>query len=262
MSELDDVLALLAASYSKPELIVTRNDPNYVQVVRKPKAEAKAQVVKAKEGQAIFGMTMPEVGSLDAAGFTAAIRAAGKRPFTAYNGLGQPIQVIKVEAKEVRPDTIKAIHAYGGGTAPYAGYDPKGEFGAQEQAARSRAAIELGHRKTNGMTRQEYRTAAAGKPEQRKDWGVAKDANADRLAHLKASETAIVETILAAEKAAKEAHAMANEAQAEEQLEFADACAQLAGKAQATVVIERARLAQVQADLKAIREGKVNFSRA
>src|SRR5208282_1765648 len=159
MSELDDVLALLAASYSKPELIVTRNDPSFVPLPKKPKLD-KAQVVKAKTGPAIFGIVMPEVGSLDAAGFTAAMRNAGKRPFKAHNAAGEEIQIIRVEQKEVRGDIIKAIHAFGGGTAPYSGYDPKGNFGAQEQAARSRASIELGFRKTNGLTRQEYRTAA------------------------------------------------------------------------------------------------------
>jgi hypothetical protein len=255
MNDLESCLALLAASYTVPEVIVTRNDPNYVHIPRKPKADPKAKVVQAKDSPAIFGVVMPEMGSLDAMGFTLAMRNAGKRPFTAHNAAGEPIQVIKVEAKQVRPDCIKAIHAY-------CGYDPKGEFGTQEQAARAKASIEIGYRKTNGLTRQESRTHAAGQPEQRKQWGVDKDPQAARLAHLRSSETTIVENILSAEKAAKEAHAMACEARAEEQLEFAEACAEVAGKAQATVVIERARLAQVQADLKAIKAGKVTFSRA
>jgi hypothetical protein len=156
--------------------------------------------------------------------------------------------VIKVEAKQVRPDCIKAIHAY-------CGYDPKGEFGTQEQAARAKAAIEIGYRKTNGLTRQESRTQAAGKPEDRKTWAVAKDEHASLLMHLRSSETAIVENILAAEKASKEAHAMACEALEAGQEEFAAVCAEFAGKSQATVVIERARLQNVQRDLRDIAKG-------
>jgi len=249
MNDLDSVIALLAASYApKSEVTVTRNDPNYVPVVRKPKAEPKAQVVKAQTGQAVYGMIMPEKGSLDAAGFIAAIRAAGKRPFKAHNAAGEEIQVIRVEAKEVRPDTIKAIHAY-------IGYDPKGNFGEQEQAARSKASIEIGFRKTNGLTRGEARVQAAGSLEQRKTWGGLPDENAKRLAHLRTSETAIVEAMLAAEQTAKQARALAEEAREEEQLEYAETLAALAGKAEAQVVVEKARLECVRRDLAAIAKG-------
>ena len=255
MNDLQSVLDLLAASYNHAAApIVTRNDPTYVKVERKAK-DPKAKVAKAKEGQAIFGMALASAGTMTAQEYILSIRNAGKRPFKAYNALGGEIQVIKVSPRDVRPDTIKAI-------AAYCGYDPSGDFGGQYQAASSKASIEIGYRKTNGQTRQECRTQAAGQADQRKSWGVAKDENASRLAHLRSSETAIVDTILAAEKASKEAHAMACMALEEGQEEFAATCAGFAGKAQATVVIERARLANVQRDLLAIREGKVTFHQA
>jgi hypothetical protein len=272
MNSLADVLSLLAASYATPEKVVTRNDPTYVKVERKPKGESKAKVAEKTKGQQVFDLgDMPTVGSLTAEQFLKdglciqgengrmkilihGIRNAGKRDFLGHNSAGQEIPLIRVEEKHVRGDTIKAIHAY-------VGYDPKGEYGSQLQAASAKASIAVGARKTNGLTRSESRFVAKGQPEDRKTWGVAKDTDGDRLTHLRASEPVIVTLIIEAQKTAREAYQMAVEAKEAEALEMAEACVNLAAKAQQTVVIESARLQQVRKDLLALEAGAVRFQR-
>ena len=148
-------------------------------------------MVKAKTGEGLFGLALPEKGTLSAQDFIIAIRNVGKRPFQAINMLGDTITVIKVDATQVRNDTIKAI-------AAFMGYDPRESFAAQDTAARQEAARQIGYARTNGATykeeRQTFRTV------QGYTAGLA-DHNAKRLADLKGQETAIVEAIIAHEKA-------------------------------------------------------------
>ena len=198
------------ASQAPAEKVVTRNLPKK-EGKAKPTHSEKAQVVKHKTGEGIFGLSLPEKGTITAADFIIAIRNVGKRPFQAINMLGDTITVIKVDASQVRNDTIKAI-------AGFVGYDPRESFAGQDTAARQEAARQIGYARTNGATykeeRQTFRTV------QGYTAGVA-DHNAKRLADLKAQETAIVERIIGHEKVGETVLA----------------------------TVERARLQSVQADL-------------
>ena len=106
--------------------VVTRNGP----YVKKTKAAEpkQSQATTHKAGPDIFGLSLPAAGSISAQEFILAIRDAGKRSFQALNLNQEPIVVRRVDQSKVRDDTILAI-------AAYVGYDPKGNFGAQELAA-------------------------------------------------------------------------------------------------------------------------------
>jgi hypothetical protein len=95
----------------------------------KPKKERKAEprVLKVQG----LGFTLPERGTLDAAGFVAAIRRAGRR----LDQDGHPY----TDQRCVREDTIKAIHAFyyviQHNVKVPVGFDIRQDFGAQERAA-------------------------------------------------------------------------------------------------------------------------------
>lgn len=181
----------------KQQLItVIRNMPVEPKKAKKS-AEPKAAVVRKQTGERVYGLSLPEKGSLDAAGFIKAIQNAGKRPFKARALDGSDLTVIRVEQSQVRNDTIKAI-------AAYVGYDTKGSFGEQEQAARSQAAIALGFRKTNGQTRTEAKQTLqhnlnTGKSVVAVDPGL-NDYQAKVRSHLQAQEVQLVSNIIDLEK--------------------------------------------------------------
>jgi len=112
---------------SKVTVLVTRS-PN-------PPAKIKAKkeiVTDSKPG--VPGLAMGERGTLDAAAFIAAVKVAGSRMGEAdpISGRSMPY----TDAGCVRNDLICAIHGY-------VGYDPTGNFGAQETAARAKAMRDL-----------------------------------------------------------------------------------------------------------------------
>ena len=183
----ETAISLLLAQHAMHQ--ESRPEPPKVTVTMSPLPSPK---VKAKREQpttpkpltaTVVGLAGVERGTLDAAGFMAAIRTAGKRT----NEAGRPIH----QPGEVRGDMIKAIHAY-------VGYDPRGDFGSQEQAARAKAQRELQPGKvTTGPSLAEQRSAGrsltgyvAGMPEIQKA----------KLVELQARETYTVEEILDLEK--------------------------------------------------------------
>src|ERR1035437_1227779 len=213
--DMTTAIALLAAQYAplaEPEPpIVIRNAPKRETAKAKAakanaKGEEKAPVVKGKTGPAIFGLSMPDKRPLSAesaAIFMSDIRSAGKRP----NANG----VLTFQPLMVRDDTVKAI-------AGFQGYNPTGNFGEQELAARAEAMRLLGIAKTNGATRSEERSALRSL--QGFTAGAA-DHAAKRRATLDAQQVAIVEAIVGLEATGQDTLA----------------------------AIERARLQQVRADL-------------
>lgn len=115
----------------------------------------------------IHGMSLPDKGTLDAAGFTAAMVNAGKRTVhmvCEVDGKGKKSYhivpaatdtshtVTRVEHDKVRDDQIKAI-------AAYIGYDNRRNFGEQEVAARMMAQRALSTRPDTGIDREVQRKA-------------------------------------------------------------------------------------------------------
>lgn len=126
------VLAALAASYIVPDQSPSVNGAR-PKIVTTPKAPKARKTPKASKSDvkpltaAVMPSNMPEKGTLNAREFLLAFRDSGKR---------------QVEGKTlfhpnlVRDDIIRAM-------AGYVGYDPTGDFGTQDQAARSKAQLEL-----------------------------------------------------------------------------------------------------------------------
>ena len=115
----------------------------------------------------IHGMSLPDKGTLDAAGFTAAMVNAGKRTVhmvcevdakgkKSYHVLPAATDtshtVTRVEHDKVRDDQIKAI-------AAYIGYDNRRNFGEQEVAARMMAQRAMLNRPDCGPDREVQRKA-------------------------------------------------------------------------------------------------------
>ena len=174
------------ASETEVEVTITHNLPKRETHSSSKKQSAslgeKAQVVKARTGEAIFGMFLPEPGTLDAKSFMMAIRNAGKRP----NAAGVRVY----NALFVREDTIKAISGF-------CGYDTRGSFAEQDHAARTKAQHELGTLKFGGQTRAEERSAF--KSVSGYVAGVC-DQNSKRVAELQAKERSLAESIIDNEK--------------------------------------------------------------
>lgn len=190
-----------------------------------PSLGEKAKVVKARTGEAIFGMLLPDPGTLDAKSFMVAIRNAGKRP----NAAG-----VKVfNALCVREDTIKAI-------AGYVGYDTRGSFAEQDHAARTKAQHELGTLKFGGKTRAEER--AAYKSVSGYVAGIC-DQNAKRIAELQALEVALADSIIDNEKLADDT----SKSESERDLHSGLA------------MLDRDRLAKVRQDLDMMNEGTLSL---
>jgi len=234
--DLTSALAILAASYSKEaDPIVTRNGVKPPKVAkekgkvgrpRKNSGEEKAPVAKHKTGEAIFGLSLPEKGSLNAQQFMADIRSAGKRP----NEHGIPV----FHPLMVRDDTIKAI-------AGFLGYDTRASFAMQEMAARAEAMRQLGIARTNGKTRQEERSAlrslqgfTAG----------ACDQHAKRIANLKAQEIQLAEEIITLTATLEGTSASPSELET----------------AQSLLSITTSRLDQVQIDLTMMEAGQMKLA--
>lgn len=139
--------------------------------VRKAKAEPAPIPQTPKSSVMTPGITLLAVGTLDAQHFIVAMRKASNRN-----------------------DQIKYI-------AAFVGYDPNGDFGFQEAAARTKAQRELSDRPIQGPSRAEAKSAArsmigfvAGMP----------DTLQRKLADLKAREVAAVDAMLSHQKAAKD----------------------------------------------------------
>lgn len=146
----NDTLALcldmLAANYATEPLPETA-DPIVVNLPssKAPKA-SKVKAPKASKGEpipakstalAVMPSNLAGPGTLDAKSFLLAFRDAGKRSKQETNLVTGEVYTRHFhDASMVREDTIKAIHAY-------CGYDPAGDFGAQDNAARSKAQREL-----------------------------------------------------------------------------------------------------------------------
>jgi len=188
----------------------------------KARNEPKSEVVKAKTGQAVFGLDLDPPGTLDASSFMKKIREAGMRSFTKDTPNGK-VTVRKFVVSDERSDMIKAI-------AGYVGFDTLGNFGEQELAARSQAIRELGISKTNGPSRQEQRQALRALPA--KDPAGVCNPHAKREAHILAAENMVAELAIDYEK--------------EGQMEHAE--------------LERDRLASVRKQVEVIRSGGHYFN--
>lgn len=173
--------AIDAARAAEPVVTVTFT-PN-------PIAPVKAKKIKASEAPkptgVMLGLAGIVPGTLDAAAFMAAARKAGQR----INDEGKPY----FNMAEVRGDTIKAI-------AGYIGYDPRGDFGAQDIAARAQAMRDL---KVTKVTAGPAVLRNASKSLNGFVSGLP-DVKAKALANLRAQAEGIVETIAESTKAGDE----------------------------------------------------------
>jgi len=127
-----------AAIEIQAELIVIRNAPK-AESGKAKKANTymgeKAPICKPNSAPATPGLLLPEVGTLDAAGFMQAMHKAGMRE-TLVDYKGQQVKRMVRQPQEVRNDEIKAI-------AAYIGYDSRQEFAGQHLAASNKANAAL-----------------------------------------------------------------------------------------------------------------------
>lgn len=205
---------------AKVETVVVRNAPKAERASKK-QASSKGEVAAPiHDKPAVFGVVMPDRNSLDAKGFIAAIKVAGRR----QNDQGK----FFTDSREVRNDLIKAIHAY-------IGYDNSRDFGSQDTAARAQAGRELSGRPiVLGPSRDEVKAAArsamgfvAGLP----------DHKARHLQNLLGRETAAVDAMLQHDKDANDPQR----------------CAADRVLSAGLVEVERERLAAIRADIAAYR---------
>lgn len=191
----DTALAFLLASNVQEQAAACREKLTVVsvKVTMAPKpskvTHAKNEAAPIREKSGTPGMVMPDRGTLNAKDFLLAMRNAGTRV--------TPEGKRYIDQREVRNDQIKAIHAFmyqeTKAGKVYVGYDPKGEFGSQDTAARALAQREL-----RGAPRVSAETApsrtfggyVAGMP----------DHKARTLANLQGREVAAVDAMLAHEK--------------------------------------------------------------
>jgi hypothetical protein len=186
--------------------VVTRNAP-FTPKPRKGKEAKTAKEVVRKVGPDLFGVALPARGTLDARGFMDAMKNAGKRPFKATNMLGEEIITMRVEQSKVLDDQKIAI-------AAYVGYDPKGNFGQQEMAARSQAAREIGYakqpvRKPDGT----IATREEDKAKLRQGTPYAKglpDYHQKRMMELQAQEVLLADTAIESERMVENAFNLAH----------------------------------------------------
>jgi hypothetical protein len=168
--------ALDRAAAAAPKVTLSRA-PN-----PSPKIKAK-KIVQAEHKPGIPGLALPMRGTLDASAYMAAVKVAGRRM-----GEVDPISGVSLpytDQGEVRNDLIKAI-------AAYIGFDPKGNFGAQDAAARAQAMRDLqivkvtaGDRKAKASAARSLAGYVAGMP----------DRSAVALANLQAQHAVTVEAI-------------------------------------------------------------------
>ena len=152
--DIDSILASMQASAGsdEPETVVIRNHVKSGKKAAKKESAPKAQVVKARTGEAIFGLALPEKRPFDEGSSTPSFTSsklfmeemlrAGRR----YSTEGSSF----TDKNEIRNDSIKAI-------AAYIGYNVSESFATQEQAARSLASRILSGKKLAGETRADIR---------------------------------------------------------------------------------------------------------
>lgn len=193
----DTALAFLLASNVQEQAAAFREKTTVVKVSvtmapesRKVKL-AKNEAAPIRETSKVPGMVMPDRGTLNAKDFLLAMRNAGTRV--------TPEGKRYVDQREIRNDQIKAIHAFFYHETRegkvYVGYDPRGEFGSQDTAARALAQRELRgpSKPTTTPHTAPSRTLGgyvAGMP----------DHKARTLANLQGREVAAVDAMLAHEK--------------------------------------------------------------
>ena len=145
-----------AAIETKVEPIVIRNAPKSDSGKARKGSKSfgeKAPICKPNANPGTPGLTLPETGTLDAAGFMKALHSAGMRE-TLVDYKGEQVKRMVRQPQEVRNDEIKAI-------AAYIGYNPREEFAGQHLAASNKANAELNPAKAlrNFTTRNEERGA-------------------------------------------------------------------------------------------------------
>lgn len=180
------------------QIVIGRNMPSKKSV--KVVSIKGAQAAPIHKAPTVFGVAMPDKGTLTASAFMAAMRDAGKRSFQALKPNGDFHTVVKVDPSQVRNDQIQAIHSFyyevRNGLKVHVGYNPTVDFGAQDVASRALAMREIGGKVIAKGSRAEDKSAArslhgfiAGMPlpSQR------------LLANLQARETAAVDALIAAQ---------------------------------------------------------------
>lgn len=140
-TSLASALDFLASTYATAEVPQAEVIETVLPAAKAPKAAKAAKAAKAKREKdapiapklEALPANMPAIGSLDAEGFMLAIRDAGCVFVERVNEVTGNVVTVKVrDESKVRADMIRAIHAF-------VGYDPSGNFGAQESAARTKA---------------------------------------------------------------------------------------------------------------------------
>lgn len=141
----DAALAFLIAQHVEESAQAFRQQESVVVKVTMSPAPSKKVTAKKEaapihhQGTPMVGMMLPDRGSLNAKDFLLAMRNAGKR--TSETGASF------IDQREKRNDEIRAIHGFmyeiRKGVKVAIGYDPKRDFGSQEQAARMLAQREI-----------------------------------------------------------------------------------------------------------------------
>ena len=188
---IDAILASLAATYIAPSINGGKPRPTISlekQVkVKAPKAPKAAKVEGKRNvdlSTVVLPKDLPAIGTYDAVSFFKALRTAGNR----VSSNGQAVY----DASLVREDTIRAI-------AGYCGFDPHGNFGAQDLAARSKAQNEL--RPIKG---EEYRRVLVSSTVAGYVAGMPNE-TAKQLANLKGREALAIRSMIAHNKVANDA---------------------------------------------------------
>lgn len=142
----DAALAFLLASNVQERAAALKEEMTVtVSVSMTPKASKKVAAKKEPapihpKGTPMVGMMLPDRGTMNAKEFLLAMRNAGRR-------VNPETHASYIDQREVRNDQIRAIHAFMYQVTRegrvYVGYDPKGEFGSQDVAARMLAQREL-----------------------------------------------------------------------------------------------------------------------
>ena len=228
-SPLDSAIAALLAVNATEQAAIAAEPVVTVTVAMVP---TPSKAIKAKKipspGPAepsIPGVVMPQRCTIDASAFMVAIRSAGRRIATNVTE-GKVTNAPYTDPREVRNDTICAIHAY-------CGYNPHENFGSQETAARTQAMRDLRIQKVSGGSRDADRAVArsltgyvAGAP----------DNVAKRLADLNGRAEAAVERMIDHEKLSQDSR----RTQAERELS--------AGLA----AVEKERISAINSDISAL----------
>jgi hypothetical protein len=132
----------------QPTITVIRNAPPRETVKQAKERTEKAQVVKAPKGQQVFGLALPDTRTpcnADSAKlFLTQMRQAGRRKSETGRWF--------TDSREIRNDSIQAI-------AAFVGFDTRGDYGQQEQAAHLKAKNLLRPIHNLGMSREEERQA-------------------------------------------------------------------------------------------------------